>query len=131
MLERGSSHKDMSGDGTPWVLKLYYSQLILFTVCSLNELFLLLAYAAAQAGWVALPDLGPADAIVRPLAVAALPPLGRPPALAAAPAAALGWCLVVSAPVFAFKQVTSAVQLVWAMGRVARADERTRAGKDE
>ncbi len=126
----GTSHKDMSKAGTPWILQLYYKQIVLFVVCSLNEFFLLSAYAAAFGGIVALPSLGDAklDGALQSLAGRAIPSLlpesGAPDT---ALARAFGWVLVVSFPVFVFKQLTSVVQLWWAAGRVAASDAAARA----
>jgi hypothetical protein len=124
----------MGADNTPWILKLYYSQLILFLVCSLNEFCLLLMYASAQASIVHLPRLSVGGLSLTGLVESALPQFQRhhAPALEVPETAmeSLGWLLVIAIPVFAFKQVTSLVQLLWAMGRVADLDARGKPKSD-
>lgn len=122
----------MRADDTPWILKLYYSQLVLFLVCSLNEFCLLLMYASAQGEMVRLPQLSVGGTDVTALVEAAVPQLARStnPAVPAGVREALGWLLVAAVPVFVFKQTTSLVQLVWAAGRVAASDARSKRKTD-
>ena len=102
MLEKGRSHKDMSRSGTPAILQFYYTQAVLFVTCSLSEVYLLLVYGM-------LSGLLPRDPL-SPL----LP--GGSPIVRVLGAASLA--------VYLFKQVTSFVQMTWAMARVAAVDEK-------
>jgi hypothetical protein len=125
LLLGGASHKDVAKAKAPWVLRLYYIQIVLFLVCSLNELFLLTLYGAAF-GAVHLPrtHVASVDSAISSLLakLSAFKPVDAslPPWIPVT----VGWMMTVSFPVFAFKQLTSVVQMFWAMGRVAEYDQK-------
>ncbi|TPX44583.1 CDP-diacylglycerol---inositol 3-phosphatidyltransferase [Synchytrium endobioticum] len=101
MMSGASSHKSISKDANT-LLRLYYSnQHVLFLVCAGNELFFMTTYL-----------LAPHDDVYSPVEADSLARHGD----------AVRWLWWCSFPIFVFKQVTNAIQLVNAAVTLSESD---------